>query len=74
LRVDAVHAEPKRYHVTRECAMWCVEWRWSFWSAWADQVREHAGASDLGLDKRLKGGAADLYGASALVDRRHDAK
>src|SRR4029450_1772456 len=27
------------------------------------------GASDLGLDKRLKGGAADLYGASALVDR-----
>lgn len=32
-------------------------------------MREHGGASDLGLDKRLKGGAADLYGASALVDR-----
>ena len=32
-------------------------------------MREHGGASDLGLDKRLKRGAADLYGASALVDR-----
>jgi hypothetical protein len=32
-------------------------------------VREHGGASDLGLDKRLKGGAADLYDASASVDR-----
>ena len=31
-------------------------------------MREHGGASDLGLDKRLKGGAADLYGASALMD------
>ena len=32
-------------------------------------MREHGGASDLGLVKRLKGGAADLYGAPALVDR-----
>jgi len=32
-------------------------------------VREYGAASDLGLNKRRKRGAADLYGASTLVDR-----
>jgi len=33
------------------------------------QVREHSGAGHLGLSERLKGRAADLYGAPALIDR-----
>ena len=41
----------------------------SFLSAWAGQVREHRGAGNLGLNKRRKGGAADLYGAPTLVVR-----
>ena len=32
-------------------------------------MREHHGASDLGLDKCRKGGAADLDSASTLVER-----
>jgi hypothetical protein len=32
-------------------------------------VREHGGAGHLGFYQRLKGRAADLYGASSLMDR-----
>jgi|Tabmets5t2r1_1033131.scaffolds.fasta_scaffold607469_1 hypothetical protein len=48
-------------------AMQSLKWRGIV--SWTDLVREHVGAGHLSLSKRLEGGAADLYSASALMDR-----